>query len=49
MKDIKIKHYLNKKLKPEIKNGKETYPVYFRFNLERRNHRVPSFFIKDYI
>jgi hypothetical protein len=49
MKDIKIKHYLNKKLKPEIKNGVECYRVYFRFNLDGKNHRIPSFFISDYL
>lgn len=49
MKDIKIKHYLNTKLKPEINNGVKRYRVYFRFNLEGKNHRIPSFFIKDYL
>lgn len=49
MKDIKIKHYLNKKLKPGIKNGVKRYRVYFRFNLDGKNHRIPSFFITDYL
>lgn len=49
MKEIKIKHYLNKRLKPEIENGIKHYPVYFRFNLDGKNHRIPSFFIKDYL
>lgn len=34
MKEIKIKHYLNKRLKPEIENGIKHYSVYFRFNLD---------------
>lgn len=49
MNDIKIKHYLNKQLKPEIENGVKHYRVYFRFNLEGKNHRIPSFFIMDYL
>lgn len=49
MNDIKIKHYLNKKLKPKINNGVNHYCVYFRFNLEGKNHRIPSFFVTDYL
>lgn len=49
MKDIKITHYLNTKLKPEIKNGVKGFRVYFRFNVDGKNHRIPSFFIKDYL
>lgn len=49
MSDIKIKHYLNKKLKSKKINGEIKYSVYFRFNLEGKNHRIPSFFIMDYI
>ncbi len=41
-KKITIKHYLNKKLKPLIHNGKNYYPVYLRLGYDRITTIVKS-------
>lgn len=43
MEEVKVKAYLNKRLKPsKNKYGRESYPVYLRFNLNGSNHRLSS-------
>lgn len=39
---ITVKHYLNDRLKPEIENGVEKYPIYVRVTHERKNLRFKS-------
>lgn len=49
MNSIKLKYYLNTKLKPIIEDGIEKFSVYFRYNFNGKNHRIPSFFIQNYL
>ena len=42
---ITVKHYQNKKLKPEIINGITQYPVYIRITYGRENERIKSLWL----
>lgn len=48
MSKITVKHYLNNKLKPEIEDKKEKYPVYVRVTHERKNLRFRSVICPNY-
>lgn len=42
MKIVKVKAYLNDRLKPKNYKGANYYPVYFRFNYKGSNHQISS-------
>ncbi len=39
---IGVKHYLNKKLKPKIVDGVETFPIYIRISFDGQNTEIKS-------